>query len=248
MHNDYESERDEYQPNFVRIALIFMCICFGVSFLIVAGSINYLTYAIPAELEQTRIAAIEQLKNLQGEAAYQFGATRSAISGQIFDARKDITKLADKHLTSIEADLNYKLDQTEADLNTRLNDTNKVLNNALYEYNETAIAAISAGLDRVDPVVIETATLLDKANEQEPMVYSRFLATTGELNKTLDATRRMGNSIAEGTPQLVQNTTELTGNAAAVAADVHEYIKPKKKNFFTGTLVPIVLSAGRLIF
>lgn len=161
------------RPNFVRMSMVALCVCFGVAALIIAGSINYIAYAVP---EAIHTEMIQTRTTLQDE----FEATRGDLNAQLNDARKQVLSLADNHLktiekvhlTNIEADLNYKLDKTEEDFNARLNDTNKIINYALYQYDQTALAVSGQALSQIAPITnnlaLWTAKLANQGDQQQP--------------------------------------------------------------------------------
>lgn len=204
-----------------RATSILLLAC-AVAVLALAGSIAYLAFLLPtiadAQLSATRSALITQV-----------GVTRAAAVSEIRTTRQQVLKLTAAQLQQIEADLNYKLDGSLANLNDRLSDTNQVIDHALAEYDKTALATIGAGFERIDPIAENVATLTDKVNQQEPMVYSRFLATSGELDKTLDATRRMGDAGAKAAPQFTADITSITGYVA-------NFTKPKPPQGFAARM------------
>lgn len=207
--------------------------------LALAGAIVYLAYRVPVMLEK-------EIRATRGDLREQIQETRQMTLEEIARTRTAVLALTDKHLGQIEADLNFKLDQTEIDLNARLNDTNAVLNHALAEYDKTAVGTVSAAFDRIDLVAFNVAGLADKLNTQEPMIYSRYLATTGELNKTLDVGRRVSEEIAKAAPALTDSAVATSNNVALISGDVRVYTRPK--GFVKGTLLPLAISAARLIF
>lgn len=211
----------------------------AIAALAVAGAVVYLAREIPVIIER-------QLTETRDSLTDQVAETRSVASSEIQATRAQLLALTDRHLGQIEADLNFKLDQTEIDLNARINDTNAVLNHAFEEYDKTAIGTVSAAFDRIDLVAFNVAGLAEKFNTQEPMVYSRYLALTGEGMRTLDAGRRVSEEIAKAAPALTQSAVTTSDNVAQITGDVRVYTKPR--GFVKGTLLPAAISAARLIF
>lgn len=204
--------------NWVRVSLIGFLICAAIALLAIGAAVVDLSVRVPAIVER-------QLNQTRADLIEQIGQTRSALIDQVTKAESDLNK----QVTIAESDAALKIDATTDIVNARLNDTNRVLAFAVKTYDETAIAAIGAELERVDPIAANVADITAKFNAQEPMLYSRTLATTGELDKLLDASRLTANAVAKAAPQFTSDITSMTGYVAG-------FTKPKPPQGFFGRL------------
>jgi methyl-accepting chemotaxis protein len=209
---------------------------------------TYVVYSLSNEIPKMIQAEVRESRDM---LSLQITETRTALTKQVELARDSVLRVTDFHL----AGMQDQLDKATFNLNARMDDLNRVLDHSLAEYNRTAQTALNTALEQTEVTLENTATasgniaeLTAKINQQEMMFYSRFLATTGELNRTLDANRRMAETLAKATPEITGNIVEITGNVAKVTDDVHEITKPKRQGFFRGILFPSLLSAVRIVF
>lgn len=108
----------------------------------------------------------------------------------------------------------------------------------------------------VDKTQADLRDLKEDVHDQwlgpKSMGYSRFLATTGEFNRTLDATRLTMNSVAENTPAIAANIAEITDDAQRLTGATADWLAPKTppkpKHWYSKIFSPTVLvTAGRIL-
>ncbi len=110
---------------------------------------------------------------------------------------------------------------------------------------------LSALQTSVDAVVADEHEVQERLLSREPMVYSRFLAVSGEAMKVEDAIRLSANSVADAMPKLTDSAVKSTENVEAIVATAREYVAPKeppKKHWYTRWLPTIVVTAGKILF
>ena len=219
-----------FHVNWVRTSLIAMCLCVCVVCITLATFI--------ADLDVSITRTYPELVNSQ------INALRGELNGQILGLRQDL--LAQTSKTSDE--LMQRLDVATLALNTRLDDTNHIINERLGDFSaigpSTAGAVSEVSID-VDRITRDVHEVQQRLLEREPKYYSRFLATTGELNKTLDATRLTANEVAKAAPQVADDVTRVTG---AVADYVAPKEPPKKPKWYIRWLPTVVVTVGKILF
>lgn len=228
---------DQTAKTAVAIAKVICLLSAAAAFIGILLLTQFATREMPG-IVHSEVAAVRQ------ELTEQVVATRIDLTGQIADTRAQVLALTDKHLVAIESSLNGQLDQIAGDLNGRLDDTNRTLQETAAQIRPVSLSlsSVLAKIDQQEPAVYA------RFRAQEPMIYSRYLAVSGEAMRTLDAGRKVSEEVAKIAPDLGSSAVTTSGNVAAITGDIHEYTKPKKKGFVTGTLIPIVLSSARLIF
>lgn len=209
-----------YEPNYVRISLIAVCSVLMATLLIIADAVNHVAYTLPdlvqAEAQKTRDDLDAQLALVRTDVVKQLAASTSDADGHLTAIRSDLNH----QLNDTRADLFVQLANTEHDLNDRLSDTNAIMDHALEEYGNAGATAAALFLG-------QTQELKDMVITVEPLYRSRFLATTGELNRTLDATRRMAEEGAKVLPELLANAQTLSTNSVKISDNVEHYTNPK---------------------
>lgn len=135
----------------------------------------------------------------------------------------------------------------------RLAETNAILDRAAADYARLADNATVEALRRADDALGQSGELQARFLEREPMIYSRFLAVTGETMRTMDAWRRMSEEAAKAAPAIAASTIEVSKsavktseNVANITTDIREFTKPK--GFLRGVLVPILIATPKMIF
>lgn len=166
----------------------------------------------------------------------QLTGFREDIDWQLLGTRRDLNT----QISGIRQSLDSNLNATVGKLDTRTGELVRMLDRRTGELTATVglgTLAINAHLD-----VIQDTILKD-----EPMLFSRYLATTGELNRTLDATRRFAEAWAKAAPELSQQTLKIADNTNGIAANVREYTKPEtiRKTIIMAPLRMIKFDFGR---
>lgn len=219
--------------NWVRVSLIAFLFVLSASTLLVAISISQALERIPTVLH-------EEAKSTREALVEQIALTRTSLNDQLDKLRSNV----DAQLTQTRQDLNAQVTIARKDAIEQLNTTNAVL----YDAEASLLEQTAPSVEALTENLIQSSLLLERVNAQEPMIYSRYLATTGELNKTLDALRLTANAVAAAAPEITENATKITGNVANITDDVHQFTKPKKVGFIRGTFLPIVLATARVLF
>lgn len=199
-------------PNYVRISLIGFLVVAMATLFVIADAVHYAAYQMP-------VVATQGMRAIQDDVSFQLAAAVLELRS----TRKGI----DAQLAAVRGDLNWNTQGAILLANARLADTNDILNSALAAYEEDALLIAGHALRQTQQVVDQGQTLTNIIVDTEPMYRSRYLAVSGELMKTLDATRRMANEGARVAPELAQNMNQTVANVATITADVHNYTKPE---------------------
>lgn len=200
------------------------------------AQVNELLSEVPAAAASVdaRIDSIQQNTREELDATRelvetQLEGTRDLVDGQL----GSITELVDRRTGEIVAEvrrLNAAVEPVSANLAVTLRHVSLVADRA---------ATMEAYF---------TDQFLDCRSPNNPgCAYSRFLAITGELMRTMDSGRRTALAIEEATPRFVQRFDDLvqSGNmlvqtANAVGEDVHtvsdRYANPTVKDSLKGAL------------
>lgn len=211
---------EKTERSFVRWTLVTFLLVGMVAMLIVATAISYTLRETPKVIDT-------RLKKIQEDLNIHLILLRSDLNTQVSATREDLNNQLDVTRT----DLMVRLDASAEALNARLNDTNYVLNTRLADLTATvgpatagAISEVSMNVDRVTRDLHEVQVRL---LEREPMIYSRILATSGEVMKTLDAGRLVANEIAKAAPEVAASAVTTSANVAEITHNITEYTKPK---------------------
>lgn len=200
-----------------------------VALLTFSWAVIYTSHAIPKEIRETRVALLEEVRQTRQEASRQISEAQQRVIAELDRTRRDVLRHTDRPLREVTANL----DKAEHDLDGQLSRT-----------NESLARLVDGSLGHAETLVANTTEIKDHMLEREPMVYSRFLATTGEMNRTLDASRRAGEELAAATPKLLDDVTRITDKAA-------DYIAPKdppKRHWYSRWLPQTAVIAGKIIF
>lgn len=120
---------------------------------------------------------------------------------------------------------NTQVSTTSSQLDSRLAEAQLMLAKDLDEYRETLVELNSTWTARADEGLRQTGELQARALEREPMIYSRYLAVTGEAMRTLDAARRTAEVAAEAAPRVVRSTEEIAAASALATQNTAELTK-----------------------
>lgn len=242
---------EQLERSFIRWSLItFLAIC-SLAVILVASAIEYAVNEIPAHIDKNIDLVREDL-------SVYVQALRGDLAGQTFQAES----LLNEQVNAIREDLNAQLNVTRADLMLRLDNLSTSVDANLLRANASVatLSVASAGS------LSESAMALDKLQADlrdvkedlhanwigdKSMGYSRFLATTGELNRTLDAGRRMAEEGAKAAPALAEDVKQDSDNFATMLDVAREYVAPKeppKKHWYTKFLPQVAVIAGKILF
>ena len=164
------------------------------------------------------------------QVAGEIRQTRDDLHAVVLQAKRDLIEQIDL----ARRDANGQLNRTRTDLNAQLDQTRTALVTELENVTTKAdqrLGEVSASTktltEQTGQVAEDFHLVVERGLEREPMVYSRFLATTGELNRTLDAGRRMAEETAKATPELEASAQVIASNSATITANVVEMTRPK---------------------
>jgi len=182
-------------------------------------------------------------------AALQIASTCERISTDIHSQLTDTRKALQQEVT-LTRDVTVKeIAKTRAALLDQFSLTRTTAKEEIQQARWELIALLDKRTGDIAGDIKDTTAdlheLQQRALEREPMIYSRFLATTGELNRTLDATRRAAEEGAKAAPQIVSDVTRITDKAADYIAPKEP---PKKKPFYLRWLPTIAVTAGKILF
>ena len=218
---------------------IVICVCISlltatiiVAVLSIAATIDIIPMLLHTEIQDARMAVIGEIADLRAQAAAHVGE----LTEQVALARQDLNTNTKKIVEVLDA---------------RVTDTNSILDKQLADYRVSLEEANAAYVSRLDIALQQTGEIQTRLLEREPLVYSRFLATTGEAMRTMDAIRRVSETAAEAAPRVVKSTEEIaaasalaTQNTAALMGNLNTLTKPKpwwQKAFGAVTVLKVLL-------
>jgi hypothetical protein len=181
---------------------------------------------VEAEARGTREGVLHQLSLTHSDLLREFELTRKDLNGQ---------------LTALQYNFAGRMDNATQIISGNLDDTNAILLSAAQHYDATAQKAVGITLEELDPLVTNLSNLTLHVDQDENQVYSRYLATTGELNKTLDAARRMAEAGAKAAPVITENVATLTTYAAGLTKPTQ---KPSLLHRLGSFLLPLALKTA----
>lgn len=194
---------------FLQFSAAVMCLAVAVAALSVASSVSSFTHSVLVLIDKR--AAEIQVQTF--ELAEGLRADLDKLAG---DLRKDTFKRADR---------------AQADVIDRVDSSTILFDARIAEITRTIDARLADASNKIDGRLGETnAQLVNVTSrwlEREPLVYSRFLATTGELNRTLDATRRASEAFAEEAPQISHSIVKIADDVSQVTGYAAGFTKPK---------------------
>lgn len=179
---------------------------------------------------------------MRDDLHYQLQEAQGILNRQLTAARKDAIGESRAYREMIDLNWARTVHALTSELDKQLTYTNESLDTT----NTLVYNGIGAFLQSTVPVTDNLADITSKLSTQEPLIYSRYLAITGETMRTLDAFRRMSEEAAKAAPELTSDAKEITSNVNDITANVKSYTKPK--GFFSSILPAAITGAVRAIF
>lgn len=193
----------------VKACLSLFLVTLTVCTVIITVQTSYLLSSVPVliatEGNATRNLVDTNLNLLRTDAVAILTETNKNLDSQLTELRANLTSSVDNAVRLSDAQL-AEINTTLAEQSTALNETLKVATTDLDTNTKTALAQVQV--------------LEDRLLEREPMIYSRYLAITGETMRTLDAWRRMSEEAAKAAPEVVGSVKDISKSAVTVSENV----------------------------
>lgn len=218
--------------------LIVLSFCAIVLTMEIATFLEDVPKTVHAEAELTRAMLNDHVHSIHADILARIDAGAASANKQLTETRELLDKRTEELIKITDA---------------RLAETNSILDSSAARYESVALKVDDDAMARADEALRQSGEVQARFLEREPLLYSRYLAITGESMRTLDAWRRMSEEAAKAAPEVSQSFVEISKsavdtskNVSDITSDVREFTKPK--GFVRGILVPALTAAPKIIF